>query len=216
MKYAWFLAIIFFLCCVNICFASSQNNQIDSSHTTSWSSSDGKNTVITVPSKNKTYYFNNDSHKLCFTFSLSGLWKATREPGLLASMDDKNQVGVLLLSEKDLEKYENKDILSRSVTAHIKSFEKMHKSPVVNSKIEIFKSSYGQSIKWTGDWHVMHNGETFLARVVRFMVVLKSGWVAVITASRNTDADYTAKEIINSLKYTDKADCYAQELRRLK
>jgi len=183
-----------------------------------WSSPDDKYVLLNLPAANHSYYFDNNRERLCFTFSVSGLWGPTTEPGLLESSDGNKQkhVGVLLLSKADLAKQAGDDLLARAVALYLRDFEELHKKPANSSEVTPFKSGYSGSIKWTGRWHVVDHGHIFLAQVVRYMAVIKPGWLAIVTASHGANGDDTARAILESLKFTSEPGCYHADIRKLR
>lgn len=171
--------------------------------------------VLNIQREDRTYYFNNNKDRLCFGFSLSGQWKPTEQSGLLVSANGKEHAGALVLSEEDLKGLQGEDLLSRAVSAHVLSFQRAQGKPANSSVVEPFKSTYSKSIKWTGRWHFSGQGRTYIAEVVRYMVVVKPGWVAVVTASHGTDGDDSATEILRSMTISDEPDCYRSRIHEL-
>jgi hypothetical protein len=206
------------LTCGNVWGSPPSKQKDDHSAVKNWSSPDDKYVLLNIPAANRSYYFDNNRERLCFTFSVSGLWGPTKEPGLLKSSDGNKQehVGVLLLSRADLARQDGADLLARAVALHLRDFEELHKKPANNSEVSHFKSAYAGSIKWTGRWHVVDHGHIFLAQVVRYMAVIKPGWVAIVTASHGASGDNTARAMLESLKFTSEPGCYHADIRRLR
>lgn len=166
--------------------------------------------------KDRTFYFNNNEARLCFSFSLPAEWLPTDESGLLESKDHKEQAGVLLLTEQDLTEFKDKTLVARAASAHLKSFEASHRQPAKISDIEDFESLFPESIKWSARWELRQGGQDYIAEVVRYMAEVKPGRVAVVTASHPTDRDDTAGAIFKSMRFTTDPDCFTEEIRQLR
>jgi hypothetical protein len=171
--------------------------------------------IFHVPGENRTYYFNTYSGHICYSFSLSGKWGPAYEYGALSQEGRRDYVGVLLRSEKELKKFEGKDLLSRAVSSQIKLFEKLRKKSPDSSKVDAFKSSIPGSIKWTARWEFTQGGQTYVAQVVRYMVEVKPGWIAVITGP-GPNFDDAARDLLKSLSVKYEPNCYQPEIRNLK
>lgn len=180
-----------------------------------WSSQSGKYVVVQVPKQDRTYYFVNDENRLCFRFWVRGRWHPTREAGLLEADAAREHAGALVLSTADLKKYEGKDLLAQAVSLHMHEFTQRRGKPPDTSQVEAFESPFPGSIRWSAQWYFQHDGDRYLADVVRFMAKVKPEWVVVVTASFGTDGAATARGILRSFSTTTEPGCFRHEIGEL-
>ena len=213
MKYNYFLAIIF-LTVVAVGCQTQPVTTTDSSITVqSWTSQDGNQVILRIPSEQRTDYFDNDKSRMCFRFSIRGMWNPTNERGLLVSPNGQELVGVLLLSRRDLDNYEGNNLIAKAISLHVAETDRrLNSSPIASHTDEIHTDS-GNVVRWTGDWKVSQQGQDLIARIVRWLIVVNQNWVAVVTASHGSGGGDMAMKIIRSLEYSDSPDCYWPKIR---
>lgn len=196
-----------------------------SESTVSWSLHGNEHVVINALEQGRTFYFNNNHLRQCFAFSQDGLWYATDEPGLLGISDDEGFIGVLLLSEEDVQDFEGDDFLSRVASSQ------QHRQGETAEKtaIEDFDCCIPNAIRSTGSWTVKGKRSVMAEKVqktfeedqevvlkrVRYIAEVKPGWAAVVTASYTVGGDEMARSIFESLRFSDAPDCFNDEIAKL-
>lgn len=173
-----------------------------------WASRDRTEVILAFPTKEQVWYFNNNSDRLCYTFTVSGNWKPGGKPGLLVSEERRAIVSVLLISEKELKHIKGNDILTRAVNFMAMIYEKAHGRPPDSSKVAPFESSRAGSIKWSAYWITERAGKPVRAEANKVFVEIAPGWIAQITASYTADGDEMTRDIIETLGSKTDPECY--------
>ena len=174
--------------------------------TVRWISGGGEHVVLHNLKQQQTRYFHNNSDGLSFGFAVDGIWNPTEEPGLLQSVDGKNQVGALIWSEEFLQKYKGKDLVTRAATCQREFMNKVRGTKAKKVKTSDFGSRYPDSIRWRGEWPFKMYGQTFTAEVVRYIAEIRPGWVAVVTASTGAGGDDRARNIFDTMEFFEEPD----------
>lgn len=196
-----------------------------SESTVTWSIRGNEHVVVNALRQQRTFYFNNNKARQCFAFSADGLWYATDEPGLLGTVDEKGFIGVLLLSEEDVQELEGDDFLSRAASAQ----QQRHGEKAEETTLEQFDCCIPNAIRSTGRWTVkgklpgtprqleqaLEEYEEIVLERVRYIAEVKPGWAAVVTASYTVGGDDRARSILESIRFSDAPDCFNDEIVRL-
>ena len=198
--------------------------QAPSESTVTWSSGGDEHVVINALERERTFYFNNNNSRQCFAFSADGLWHATDEAGLLGAADEEGFIGVLLLSEEDVQDFEGDDFLSRVASAQ----QQRHGEEAQETTVETFDCCLPNAIKSTGRWTVKRKSsrkrgrfgkdkyEEILLKRVRYIAEVEPGWAVVVTASSTVGGDDMARSILESLRFSDAPDCFNDEISQLR
>lgn len=191
-----------------------------------WSIDGNEHVVVNAHRQQRTFYFNNNNARQCFAFSADGLWNATDEPGLLGSADEKGFIGVLLLSEEDVQEFEGDDFLSRVASSQ----QQRHGESAEEITVEQFDCCIQNAIRSTGRWTVKEKTPGMVERLeealeeyeeivlerVRYIAEVKPGWAAVVTASYTVGGDDRARSILESMRFSDAPDCFNDEIAQLR
>ncbi len=182
----------------------------------SWSGTGDHDILLSALGQQRTYYFNSNSDRQCFSFSVDGKWFPTSEPGLIISPDKRSHVGALLLSEDELKDFEGDDLLARAVDCQQKNMEQQQGGKAENSVLGGFAGRFPNTVRWSADWQVKLNGQKFMIRAVRYLAEVRPGWIAIITSSHGAGGDDMADTMFDSLKFSDEPSCFDEDVAALK
>lgn len=167
--------------------------------------------LLIFPERNESYYFYNNSERLCYTFKLPGSWLPGRATGLLRSKDGQAEAGVLIIPEKDLEEFEGSDLVARAV----KLITQIHsdllakgKLPEQTKVVPHESNKWPGTKKWTATWIVKKNEEEHELQARKLFVQVHPKWVAQITVLGSSDDESMANELLGTLSVTDDPQCY--------
>lgn len=185
--------------------------------TVSWLSSDNEHVHISVPHRKRTYYFNNNDQRLCFSFSMEGIWHPSVYSGQFIAANQYDHGGIDLLSEQDLEGFEGEDIIARAVNYQTMELEKSGEAKVISSSKEDLECAFENTIKLTADFSLQLFGQTVHGKAPWYLSEVKPGWVAVVQAVRgnNKGDDDMARNFFDSLTFSDDPDCFSQEIAQI-
>jgi len=186
--------------------------------TVTWLSPDNKHVHLSAPSKKRTYYFNNNDQRLCFSFSFQDIWYPSGYPGRFIAPNQYDHGGLELLSEHDLERFQGEDIIARAVSCQNSELEASGEAKVTGSSKEDLECAFQNTIKWTTDFALQIFGQTVQGKNPYYLSEVKPGWVAVVQAVRgdNKGDDEMAHDLFASLTFSDGPDCFAQEIAQLR
>jgi len=186
--------------------------------TVSWLSPDNEHVHISVPHKKRTYYFNNNDQRLCFSFSMEDIWYPSGHPGTFIATNQYDHGGIDLLSEQDLEGFKGEDIIARAVSCQMSELEESGEAKVIGSSKEDLECAFQNTIKLTTDFSLQMFGQTVQGKNPYYFSEVKPGWVAVVQAVRgdNNGDDEMARDLFDSLTFSDGPDCFSQEIAQLR
>ena len=174
-----------------------------------WVSRDRIEVILSVPTREQTRYFNNDSDRACYTFELRGAWQPAGKAGALHSKLDQAFVGVLLVSADELQDAEGEDLLSKAANFFEDFTSRMLRTSPDRSEVEAFQSSYSRAIKWKASWTVDRAGKKEEVNIKKIYAEISPGWVAQITAAATKICDDDlAREILDTLQITADPECF--------
>lgn len=179
-----------------------------------WVSPDRKEVVVIVGGQRpETFYFNNDSGRLCHRYKISGVWSPTGQKGLLQSMDGRQRAGVALYSPKDLSGENGPAAITRASNLLAAGYEATF-GRIEAKRLAAFQSSRPGSMKWTSISHVDVGGRRERVEAEKVLVEIVPGWVAQISASGTSNDVQLFRDIIDTLSATSAIECYWPLIRR--
>jgi hypothetical protein len=186
----------------------------DTVEVTYWLSPDQRELYVatTTPGGSRLYYFNNDTSRLCYTFTVSGRWKLDEKSRVMSSADGKGSLGQSVKSAKDLDAVGDGDLIA----AAIKSYERQFAESVAALAAQGFETkdkatfttapfdtSTRKSVQWTASAVSQRQGRDAAIREREVLAEIDREWVLAIEAS-----DDVAREAIESLGTARPPECY--------
>ena len=156
-------------------------------------------------------YFSARKEGACFTFKIPGTWVPdTKERGwFLGTKPDRN-LGVLLLTESELERYSGATAVMRAAKFITGLYQKRLDvtSSESSAKLSKFRSARNGAMKWSGVFTNTRKNMQYSAEKV--LVELMPGKVAQITTMKPDGSfdDKLAREVLATLSSTSDPDCY--------
>ena len=169
---------------------------------------------VFIPTGDGMSYFNNDSRRLCYTFSVPGQWVAARQPGMLRTPDTTAIVGVALISERELPASTTEDLVTRAARDLTASYERDLGRPLTGVRIIPADEIRPGAKRWQPDDPVTKAGRLGMLPPA-VLVPLRPGWVAQLTAVGTRDDEAMLRHLLASLQTSDARDCYWPTIRRL-
>jgi hypothetical protein len=165
--------------------------------------------LLGFPEENKSYYFYNNSERLCFTFKLSGSWLPGKGVGLLRLKNGQAQAGVLLIPEKDLVPFEGADLVTRATKLITKIYsDSLGKNPE-QTKVAPYESNKWPGIKkWNATWIVEKNEKKYEVQAEKLFIQIHPECVAQVTVQGSADDEKLTEELIDTLGFNDDPQCY--------
>lgn len=178
-----------------------------------WQSKDKQAVLLAFPTKKETYYFDNDSSRLCFSYKVKGIWRPSGTRGLIWSERRHAVLGVLLYNEQELKKFRGNNLLEQA--ANLQAYILYRHSGIhPQTSIRPFATAYPNSFKWTARWNTRLKGEKVIAVAIKYFVVLNSGWLIQVTAGHQAGGDTTARAVIDNLRTTKQPGCFWPRIRK--
>ncbi len=192
---------------------SMDRDNAPSETTISWSTATNKHVYMSAPEQQRTYYFNNDSQRQCYSFHMDGIWFPASVPGILGAGNQYDHGGITLLSEDELNEFEGENLVSRAANCEIKELEKTGEAKVVGTSVEPLACVFENTVKWTADFSLKIFGQNVLGKNAWYISEVKPGWVAVVQATQgtNTGDDDMARDLFDALVLSDSPSCFSQE-----
>ncbi|HEU5319300.1 MAG TPA: hypothetical protein VFX28_00765, partial [Methylomirabilota bacterium] len=163
--------------------------------------------VVTTPET--LFYFNNDSRRLCYTFTVPGRWTLGRQIGALRSENGKAFVGVVFTPERAPDSPALR--AAHDLTA---SYERGLGRPLTEVEISPADELFPGAVRWrAGDRVTMRGIQGTLSPTL--FVPFQPGWVAQVTVGGTTDDDAVTRQVLGTLGTTDHPQCYWPLIRRI-
>lgn len=184
-----------------------------------WVSDDRVEVLVSFPNQNRTYYFNNDAKHFCYSFAVSGFWRPTKTHALLTSEDGQRELGVLVHNAMEVGGGKINPLAMRAAQHIIDIYRNQIERPFDTNEIVPFPSAKAGSIKWTGEWRQLLDGQEARIGATKYFVPLSEDWVAHITVLGSEKQEGTptndefAREAIASLNTSSEPDYYWPFLR---
>jgi hypothetical protein len=188
-----------------------------------WLSPDHTELLLQSSEKNETYYFNNNSDRLCFSFKLPGLWQPSRKSLSLLVIEEpeahidlkvgaseeavvwKGEIGgVWVYSPEELSAHRGVDPVDRASRLIAKIYEEENKAKLTTDKLLPYKSSLPGTKKWKATWSLLIDDQPTQMGAEKIFAEIDPGWVAQISSSN----DEIARDILQSLNTSSASDCY--------
>jgi len=158
-------------------------------------------------SAERTFYFNNDTKKLCYMFQLSGEWEPARQTAALRTADQKRVVGVLFYPAKSFDGFEGQDLITRFASAITRDHEKDFRRSL-KATLTPFEGGRHEAMIWKIVERVDVDGKQgeIPPKIIGHF---PPGWVMVVTiGSPENEVLILARQVLESLSTTDRPDCY--------
>lgn len=185
-----------------------------------WVSDDRVEVLVSFPNQNRTYYFNNNAKRLCYSFTVFGFWRPTKTPALLMSEDGRREIGVLFHDAKEVGGNEDTSLAMRAAFFIIGIYERQIGTLFDKNEIVPFPSSKPGSVKWIGEWRQTLDGQEARIGATKYFVPVLDDWVAHITVLGSEQQeghptnDEFARQAIASLNTSSEPECYWPFLRQ--
>jgi len=184
-------------------------------------------TEAVIQTKSTTYYFNNNSARMCYTFSLPGIWQPSETQGLsfLTREDpdfeikqrDKGSRGfrlwsgdvgaVWLYSPEDLVMYKGDDPISKAANSIVTFSEHAFDDfKAMGVELVPYDSSWpdAKMLRITCTIKAIDDDVAVDSEIIKVLVEVAPGWVAQLSASD----DKIFHSILETLSITSTPDCY--------
>lgn len=163
-----------------------------------------------VITSERTVYFNNDTTKLCYTFSLPGEWEPAQQSGALRTRDHKRVVGVLFYSADSFDGIEGVDIITRAANHITREHEKTVGRPL-KATLAPFEGGRHGAMIWeipeTVEWAGLQGKIP-----PKILASFPPGWVVVLTATASgaTESERVslARQMLETLSVIQNPQCY--------
>lgn len=182
-----------------------------------WTSPDGMELYLAAaaPAESggpRLYYFNNDTSRLCYTFSVAGSWRLDEATGVMQSTDGRGSLGQSIQGPDELGTGSGREPVEAAITSYQSAFaERLHALAAQGVKgisapayaVEAFTAAGREAVKWTAHATARLQGREANIRQHEVFVEVLPGWVLALETQ-----DAVAREAIESLGTAAAPDCY--------
>lgn len=169
--------------------------------------------VSSDPAASRLYYFNNDSARLCYTFTVSGRWTLDPATGSMSSSDGKGSLGQGTHSAEDLDVASgvnlveaelrwNHSLFSEALETWCRRERQVCPEPGYSSE-PCQSVSRPSCIKWKAAAAMERQGRETRFKQQGVIVEAAPGWVLSIEAT-----DDVALEAVESLRTAPGPECF--------
>jgi hypothetical protein len=174
-----------------------------------WIRPDRVEAVVVNVAKEETSYFNNDSSRYCYTFTVSGRWRPLRHSmSFLESGDAKSRVGVLLYSPRELARFPGSTPIDRALSLITRSYEVQFGAPPPVARVEEFPTAGPKAVRWSIEWSMPLKGQVERATAQKVVVEAAPGWVAQVSYGGPLVDDTVVRKVLEAIRTTTNPDCY--------
>lgn len=170
-------------------------------------SADRTELVLAFVEQKKSYYFNNDAKRVCYTYPAPGMWRLSGKPGTLLSKNRRASISVALRAADDLQPYEGVDMTARALSflgeIYAKISDNQHSMTVTP-----FPTKRAGAVKYAVSWSGQTQGKPTVFRGGGYLAEFAPGWVAHLELGGAADADGLASSILSAISTTTEPECY--------
>jgi hypothetical protein len=183
-----------------------------------WSSLDDTYVAINALGENRTHFFSNDPERICFRFSIDGIWATMNMPGTFAGPNGFDAIAVELVGAFELTDFPGDDLLERLINGKRELLQYEAAGEVRIREIRDMENVYpgARQVFYEVPYEALP-GLTATSTMSFYVADVTTGWAALVHASRNMKSgdDDLAKAVLESIRLSDDSDCFHDEISEL-
>jgi len=182
-----------------------------------WTSPDGMELYLAaaVPAESggpRLYYFNNDTSRLCYTFTVAGAWRLDEATGVMQSTDGRGSLGQSIQGPDELGTGSGREPVEAAITSYQSAFAERLQALAAQGvqrisapaySVEAFAAAGHEAVKWTAQASARLQGREATIRQHEVFVEVVPGWVLALETQ-----DAVAREAIETLGTAAAPNCY--------